>query len=112
MPSGLPRVFQYSFTLKLAAQVGLRVLLNFRLPPSQVTNPLVPLLYVTLALSVFFKYHLVSRCDCFSFQMFVLISFYVPSLSSLTRTLSFEYDFVLNCNLSVTSLRAASRFQE
>lgn len=110
MPSGLPRVFQYSFTLKLAAQVCLRVVLSFSLPQSQVINP--PLLTITLALSVFFKYHLVSRCDCFSFQMFVLISFYVPSLSSLTRTLSFEYDFVLNCNLSVTSLRAASRFQE
>ena len=47
MPSGLPRVFQYSFTLKLAAQVCLQVVLSFRLPQSQVTNPLVPLLYVS-----------------------------------------------------------------
>jgi hypothetical protein len=53
MPSGLPRVFQYSFTLKLAAQVCLRVVLSFRLPQSQVINP--PLLIVTLALSVFFQ---------------------------------------------------------
>jgi len=60
MPSGLPRVFQYSFTLKLAAQVCLRVVLSFRLPPSQVINPLAPLFYVSVALSVFFKYHPVS----------------------------------------------------
>ena len=85
MPSGLPRVFQYSFTLKLAAQVCLRVVLSFRLPQSQVINP--PLLTATLALSVFFKYHPVSLLWLLLFRLSPFKFFILVLWSSPTRAI-------------------------